>query len=54
MKIITEKEWEETPKDYKTIIDGTKYTMVHDFEKGTILTPVEIGMKKIKWELTLI
>ena len=41
-RIISKKEWAETPKDYKGLIDGVKYIMVLDKKKGTILAPVKI------------
>jgi hypothetical protein len=42
MKQITEKEWKETPKGYKSIINGQKYKLFLHPVKGTILAPVEI------------
>jgi hypothetical protein len=42
MRKITKKEWEETPKDYKSIIDGVKHKLYLDDKLGTVLTPVEV------------
>lgn len=41
-KTISKKEWDKTPKDYKSIIDGVHYKMFFDPKMGTILAPVEI------------
>lgn len=41
-KTITKREWDKTPKDYKTTIDGVSYKMFLDPERGSILAPVEI------------
>lgn len=42
-KTITSDEWEKTHSDYKKIIDGVKYKMFLDPDKGTILAPVEVS-----------
>jgi len=41
-KTITKREWDKTPKDYKTTIDGVSYKMFLDPERGSIMAPVEI------------
>jgi predicted nucleotide-binding protein (sugar kinase/HSP70/actin superfamily) len=42
-KRITKKEWRETPKDYKSVIDNVKYVLALDKKTGaTILEPVEV------------
>jgi hypothetical protein len=41
-KTITKREWDKTPKEYKTTIDGVSYKMFLDPERGSILAPVEI------------
>ena len=41
-KTISKKEWDKTPKDYKSIIDGVHYKMFFDPKMETILAPVEI------------
>lgn len=41
-RTITKQEWDKTPKDYKTTIDGVIYKMFLDPERGSILAPVEI------------
>ena len=41
-KTISKKEWDKTPKDYKSVIDGVHYKMFFDPKMGTILAPVEI------------
>jgi len=42
-KTISKKEWDRTPKDYKSVIDGVHYKMFNDPKMGTILAPVEIS-----------
>ena len=42
MKKITQKEWNETPKGYKSIINGKPYKLFLEEERGTVLTPVII------------
>ena len=43
MKSITQKEWDKTNKEYKTVINGQKYKMVYDDGRdATILIPVII------------
>ena len=44
IKQITKKEWNETPKDYKLIIDGQKYLVYADPDShnNTVLGPVDI------------
>ncbi len=44
IKQITKKEWNETPKDYKLIIDGQKYLVYADADthNNTVLGPCEI------------
>tara|TARA_R110000824_G_scaffold253400_7_gene442327 strand:+ start:372 stop:722 length:351 start_codon:yes stop_codon:yes gene_type:complete len=39
-KTISKEEWNKTYKDYKSVIDGVKYKMFLDPQKGTILAPV--------------
>lgn len=47
METITKSEWRNTPKDYKTIIDGQRYILKGTLQ-GTSLVPVEvINDKKI-------
>ncbi len=41
-KTITKKEWQDTSSDYKSVIDGVKYKMFLDPQKGSILAPVEV------------
>ncbi len=41
MKIITKKEWEKAPGDYKKVYDGTLY-MVYREDGGTCFGPVKI------------
>lgn len=38
---ITKQEWDKTPKDYKTVIDGVKYKMMNT-DKGTSLVSVNV------------
>lgn len=47
METITQKEWKETSKDYKTIINGIHYVLKLE-STGTCLVPVEIVKEKIK------
>jgi len=43
MQSISQKEWDKTNKDYKTVINGQKYKMVYDDGRdATILVPVVI------------
>jgi hypothetical protein len=42
-KTISKKEWDKTPADYKSVIDGIHYKMFNDPKMGTILAPVEIS-----------
>lgn len=43
MQPISQKEWDKTNKDYKTVINGQKYKMVYDDGRdATILVPVVI------------
>lgn len=44
-KTITQKEWQETHKDYKSIIKGVHYK-IYLTNKGTALCPVKIEKKK--------
>jgi hypothetical protein len=41
-KTISKKEWSKTPKSYKSVIDGVKFKMFLDKQKGTILAPVKV------------
>jgi hypothetical protein len=41
-RYITAESWRKTPADYKTVINGVKYKMVLDGDRGTILAPVKI------------
>lgn len=41
-RYITAESWRKTPADYKTVINGVKYKMVLDEDRGTILAPVKI------------
>ena len=41
MKTITQKEWENTHRDYKTIVKGQK-KILKLTQKGTSLVPVKI------------
>jgi len=41
-KTISKKEWSKTPKSYKSVIDGVKFKMFLDRQKGTILAPVKV------------
>jgi len=41
-KTISKKEWSKTPKDYKSVIDGVKFKLFLDRQKGTILAPVKV------------
>ena len=34
--------WRNTPKDFKTVINGVKYKMYLDEAKGTVLKPIKI------------
>lgn len=40
MKVITKKEWQETPKGYKAVINNQKYILANEGEKGTALIPI--------------
>lgn len=47
MKMITAKEWKETPREYKSIIKGKRY-MLTLTQKGTALVPVKVRkLKKV-------
>ena len=41
-KTISKKEWSKTPKSYKSVIDGVKFKLFLDRQKGTILAPVKV------------
>ena len=41
-KTVSKEEWNKTHKNYKSVIDGVKYLMVLDPQKGTILAPVRV------------
>lgn len=41
MESITKKEWEDTHKDYKTIIKDQRYIMKLE-NKGTCLVPIKV------------
>ncbi len=43
MKIITRKEWEKTPKDYKRIYDDSLYMVYKDNDGSTYFGPVRIA-----------
>jgi len=42
VKRFPKAEWEQLSKDYKTIIDGQRYMLARDDERGTVLVPVEV------------
>jgi hypothetical protein len=41
-RYVTAESWRKTPADFKTVINGVKYKMVNDGDRGTILAPVKI------------
>ena len=41
-KTVSKEEWNKTHKNYKSVIDGVKYLMALDPQKGTILAPVRV------------
>ena len=49
IKVVTREEWNKTPNDYKTIINGKKYMMYIDPQSHmTVLGPVEVKDAVIK------
>lgn len=46
---ITKKEWAETPREYKSIIEGQRYKLFLT-NKGTSLVPVRIQQKKQEYD----
>lgn len=48
VKTITAKQWRNTPKDYKSVIDGQRMILTLT-KKGTSLVPVKVkGMRQLK------
>lgn len=46
MRTITKKEWVETHKDFRSVINGQRYVMMYD--NGTCLVPVKVeGLKDL-------
>lgn len=45
METITKNKWKNTPKDYKTIIDGQRY-ILKGTSQGTSLVPVNVVKDK--------
>jgi len=39
---MTKSQWDRIPDDYKTVIDGQRYVLKCDDERGTVLVPVEV------------